>query len=125
MPQLYTLSLKMSSHWKGDKYILILEYNDMLLTEFFTEDVAIANMITTMDGGNITNEMETSELSDILDARALVKGAIDDPINERHLYFEFLKYLRDNKGVEYSTRVHQKAAELLKAGNTIMKREEI
>ena len=38
----------------------------MLLTEFFTEDVAIANMITTMDGGNITNEMETSELSDIL-----------------------------------------------------------
>lgn len=125
MPQLYTLSLKMSSTWKGDKYILILEYNDMLLTEFFTEDVAIANMITTMDGGNITNEMETSELSDILDARALVKGAIDDPINERHLYFEFLKYLRDNKGVEYSTRVHQKAAELLKAGNTIMKREEI
>ena len=97
----------------------------MLLTEFFTEDVAIANMITTMDGGNITNEMETSELSDILDARALVKGAIDDPINERHLYFEFLKYLRDNKGVEYSTRVHQKAAELLKAGKTIMKREEI
>jgi hypothetical protein len=96
----------------------------MLLTEFFTEDVAIANMITTMDGGNITNEMETSELTDLLDARALVKGALDDPMNKRHLYFEFLKHLRDSKGVEYSTRIHQKAAELTKAGNP-MKREDI
>ena len=119
--------IKVDTDGKFIVYIKVFDNNirlcgliDMLLTEFFTEDVAIANMITTMDGGNITNEMETSELSDILDARALVKGAIDDPINERHLYFEFLKYLR-----EKLVNLLEKAAELLKAGNTIMKREEI
>lgn len=66
------------------------------------EDFSVANIVTTED----------TELSDILTARELVGAATRDPQNQKHKYFEFLKYIRQKHGSEYSTRVHQKAAEL-------------
>ena len=69
------------------------------------EDFAVANIVAT-EG--------TSELSDIVTARELVGRAVQDPQNEKHKYFEFLKHLRTKHGPEYSTRVHQKAARLAK-----------
>ena len=70
--------------------------------DMMEEDFAVANMVTT----------ESSEFSDIITARELIGGAVRDPLNEKHKYFEFLKYLRKKHGSEYSTRVHQKAAKL-------------
>ena len=69
-----------------------------------TEDFNVANIVTT----------ESSEFSDIITARELIGGAVRDPKNEKHKYFEFLKYLRTKHGADYSTRIHQKAAELAK-----------
>jgi hypothetical protein len=66
------------------------------------EDFAVANMVTTED----------SEFSDIVTARELIGSATRDPQNEKHKYFEFLKYIRTKHGADYSTRIHQKAAEL-------------
>lgn len=68
------------------------------------EDFAVANMVTTED----------STVSDVITARELINGAVRDPQNEKHKYFEFLKHLRTKHGAEYSTRIHQKAAELAK-----------
>jgi hypothetical protein len=67
------------------------------------EDFAVANLITTEDH---------ADMSDIITARELIGGAVRDPLNGKHKYFEFLKHLRTKHGAEYSTRVHQKAAEL-------------
>lgn len=67
------------------------------------EDFAVANLITTEDH---------ADMSDIITARELIGSAVRDPLNEKHKYFEFLKHLRTKHGAEYSTRVHQKAAEL-------------
>ncbi len=52
------------------------------------------------------------ELSDIVTAREMIGQAIQDSKQFKHRYFEFLKYLREKHGEEYSTRVHQKAAKL-------------
>jgi hypothetical protein len=68
------------------------------------EDFAVTNLIAT--------EEEHTSMSDIVTARELIGGATRDPQNEKHKYFEFLKHLRTKHGAEYSTRVHQKAAEL-------------
>ncbi len=72
--------------------------------DMMEEDFAVANIVTT----------ESSEFSDIITARELIGGAMRDPLNEKHKYFEFLKYIRNKHGDKYSTRVHQKAAELAK-----------
>lgn len=66
------------------------------------EDFAVTNMVAT----------EGTEFSDIIIARELIGSAVRDPLNEKHKYFEFLKHLRTKHGAEYSTQVHQKAAEL-------------
>ena len=66
------------------------------------EDFAVANIVTTED----------TELSDIITARQLAGAALRDPQNEKHKYFEFLKFLRTKHGSEYSTRVRQKAAKI-------------
>jgi len=66
------------------------------------EDFAVANMVTTED----------SEFSDIVTARELIGAAVRNPLDEKHKYFEFLKHIQTKYGVDYSTRVHQKAAEL-------------
>lgn len=68
------------------------------------EDFAVTNMVTTED--------EHISMSDVVTARELIGGASRDPQNEKHKYFEFLKHLRTKRGADYSTRVHQKAAEL-------------
>jgi hypothetical protein len=52
------------------------------------------------------------ELSDIVTAREMIGQAIQDSKQFKHRYFEFLKYIREKHGEEYSTRVHQKAAKL-------------
>ena len=67
------------------------------------EDFNVANIVT--------NE-NTATLSDIITARELMGKAVADPRNEKHMYFEFLKHLRNKHGSEYSTRVHQSAAKL-------------
>ena len=67
------------------------------------EDFAVANIVT--------NE-NTATMSDIITARELMGKAVDDPKNEKHMYFEFLKHLRNKHGSDYSTKVHQHAAKL-------------
>ncbi len=54
---------------------------------------------------------ESSELSDIIQAKQLVQQALRDP-GQRQEYFDFLKHLRSKYGKEYSTRVHQDATKL-------------
>lgn len=71
--------------------------------DMMEEDFAVANLVTTEDH---------ADMSDIVTARELIGSAVRDPLNEKHKYFEFLKHLRTKHGAEYSTRVHQKAAEL-------------
>ena len=66
------------------------------------EDFAVANMVTN----------ENATMSDIVTARELMGKAVEDPNNEKHMYFEFLKHLRNKHGSEYSTKVHQHAAKL-------------
>jgi hypothetical protein len=66
------------------------------------EDFAVANMVTN----------ETATMSDIVTARGLMGRAVEDPRNEKHMYFEFLKHLRNKHGSDYSTKVHQHAAKL-------------
>lgn len=72
--------------------------------DMMEEDFAVTNMVATED--------EHASLSDIVTARELIGRAVRDPLNQKHKYFEFLKHLRTKHGAEYSTRVHQKAAEL-------------
>jgi len=72
----------------------------MLLAEFFEDDFR-------MD----LNEM-AEELSDIVTARELIGQAVRNANEFKHEYFEFLKYIRDKHGSDYSTRIHQKAAKL-------------
>ena len=67
-----------------------------------TEDLA--------DSNTVTNENAT--MSDIITARELMGKAVDDPRNEKHMYFEFLKHIRNKHGSKYSTKVHQHAAKL-------------
>ena len=66
------------------------------------EDFAVANMVTN----------ETATMSYIVTSRELMCKAVEDPRNEKQMYFEFLKHLRNNHGSEYSTKVHQHAAKL-------------
>lgn len=60
------------------------------------------------------NSSDYTSISDITSARELMVDAIADPLNNKHKYFEFLKNIRTNRGTEYSTRIHQKAAQLAK-----------
>jgi hypothetical protein len=62
------------------------------------EDLAVANLVTT-----------ESSLADVVTARDLIGRALQDPLNEKHKYFEFLKYLRTKRDKEYSTNIHQRA----------------
>ena len=64
------------------------------------------------NSGNMMEEDDHASISDIITARGLIGRAVSDPLNQKHKYFEFLKHLRTKHGPEYSTRVHQKAAEL-------------
>ena len=66
------------------------------------EDFAVANIVTN----------ENATMSDIITARELMGKAVQDPKNEKHMYFEFLKHLRNTHDSEYSTHVHQSAAKL-------------
>jgi hypothetical protein len=70
-----------------------------------TEDFATSNLI----------QNETADMSDILTARELISNAVEDPINSKHKYFEFLKHLRTKYGSDYSTKIHQHAAKLAMA----------
>lgn len=54
---------------------------------------------------------ENAELSHLIQAKQLVQQALRDS-EQRHEYFDFLKYLRSKYGKEYSTRVHQDATKL-------------
>lgn len=56
--------------------------------------------------------VRSPRVDDIITARQLIGAALSDPRNEKHKYFEFLKYLRTKFGAEYSTLVHQTAAKL-------------
>jgi len=68
------------------------------------EDMAVANLIT--------DDEEPVSIEHILTARGLIRRAIDNKLANKHEYFEFLKYLRDKYGKDYSTAVHQKAVKL-------------
>lgn len=65
------------------------------------EDFAVANMVTT-----------ESSMADVVTARELIGLAVGNPQDEKHKYFEFLKYLRSKHGEHYSTNVHQRACKL-------------
>ena len=65
------------------------------------EDFAVANMVTT-----------ESSMADVVTARELIGLAVGNPQDEKHKYFEFLKYLRSKHGEYYSTNVHQRACKL-------------
>lgn len=67
------------------------------------EDFNVANIVTT----------ESAMMSDIITARELIGHALDDH-SKRHRYFDFLRYLEKKHDPEYSTKIHQKAAELAK-----------
>lgn len=67
------------------------------------EDFSVTNLVTTES---------TATMSDIITARELMGKAVEDPKNEKHMYFEFLKHIRNKHGREYSTKVHQHAAKL-------------
>jgi hypothetical protein len=58
---------------------------------------------------------ETADLADIVQARELIGRAVQNPQNEKHKYFEFLKHLRKKYGADYSTKIHQEAAKLAQA----------
>lgn len=61
---------------------------------------------------NLHYELKSNRASDILTAKQLADQALKDP-SARHEYFNFLKSLRDKKGPEYSTAVHQYASKLM------------
>jgi hypothetical protein len=65
------------------------------------EDFAVANMVTT-----------ESSMADVVTARELIGRAVENPQDEKHKYFEFLKYLRNKHSDYYSTNVHQRACKL-------------
>jgi hypothetical protein len=65
------------------------------------EDFAVANLVTT-----------ESSMVDVVTARELIGRAVENPLDEKHKYFEFLKYLRDKHSEHYSTNVHQRACKL-------------
>lgn len=57
---------------------------------------------------------EDNEMSDVVTAHGLMNRALTDQ-EARQEYFEFLQHLRNKHGKDYSTRIHQKAAELAKS----------
>lgn len=69
------------------------------------EDFAVTNIVAHED-------TEPVSIEHILNARSLIRRAIDNKLANKHEYFEFLKYLRDKYGKDYSTAVHQKAVKL-------------
>jgi hypothetical protein len=69
------------------------------------EDFSVTNLVAT----------ENIDFGDIITARELIGLALQDSKEHKHKYFEFLKYLRNSVGKEYSTQVHQHAAKLAKA----------
>lgn len=71
------------------------------------EDLATTNYIT--------NEDDHVDFGHIITARELIGRATQDPQNEKHRYFEYLKDLRNKFGKNYSTQVHQHAAKLATA----------
>ena len=73
------------------------------------EDMSMSNIVT----------HEGADFGHIIHARELIGRALDDPKNEKHRYFEFLKILRKELGKEYSTTVHQLAAKLAKASKDL------
>ena len=66
-----------------------------------SEDFAVANLITT-----------ESSLADVVTARELIGRAVENPLEEKYKYFEFLKYIRDKHDEHYSTNIHQRACKL-------------
>lgn len=54
---------------------------------------------------------EDTQLSDIITARELIGRALSNTA-EKYKYFDFLKYIRNKHGEDYSTQVHQKASQL-------------
>ena len=74
-----------------------------------SEDFATTNIVT----------HESADYGHIVTARELIGRSLADPKNEKHRYFEFLKYLRNKAGKEYSTLVHQHAAKLAKASKDL------
>lgn len=79
----------------------------MLVVELFTKE--------SRKKINIEQLAENVDFGDIITARELIGMALDDPQNEKHKYFEFLKHLRDTVNAEYSTKVHKHAAKLAHA----------
>lgn len=61
---------------------------------------------------NLQYDLKSNRASDIITAKQLADQAIRDP-SQRHAYFDFLKGLREKKGPEYSTAVHQYASKLM------------
>lgn len=57
---------------------------------------------------------EGVNMSDIVQARELIGKALQN-VQEKQKYFDFLGYLRQKYGADYSTQVHQEAAKLTKA----------
>jgi len=60
---------------------------------------------------------EDNEMSDVITARGLVTRALDNPA-ARQEYFDYMTYLRNKHGKEYSTRIHQKATALCNTKET-------
>ncbi len=57
---------------------------------------------------------EDNEMSDVVTAHGLVNRALNDA-EARQEYFDYMTYLRNKHGKEYSTRIHQKATALAKS----------
>ena len=93
--------------WTGPQSAADEWYNghDEWHSQPMAEDFATTNIVT----------HESADYGHIVTARELIGRALADPKNEKHKYFEFLKYLRNKAGKEYSTLVHQHAAKLAKA----------
>jgi hypothetical protein len=66
------------------------------------EDFAVTNLVSA----------ENVDFEHITTAKKLLIDTINDPLNEKHKYFEFLKELNKAQGPEYSNNVHKHAAKL-------------
>lgn len=85
-----------------ENFMLLVEMLDTLEIMDTKNNCKVPNYISSKNGAIVENE----SMSDIIQARQLVKQALDDP-NQRYKYFDFLKYLRDKHGSKYSINIHQ------------------
>ena len=51
-----------------------------------------SGMVEDFNVANIVTNENTATMSDIITARELMGKAVNDPRNEKHMYFEFLKH---------------------------------